>query len=560
MPSQETLRSRLTFTAVFDEIIMKVLFQSNAFVSPMRLINGNTWRSAPASLRERYLVYLFTSRRVNSNVFADLAAPVFSRELDRLQLVEGQPEADALVRRWCSLSMHELWNLSWVVAHNRKNYCEHHARVKKRCQFMSGKWASLSDTDAAAISRRTEHNTCFLRVAMHIIADEQDFASQLLSQTSSVDPDELNYCFGTTILGVAVRWGSEVLIRWLIERVSTTNEQTLGVYLRIAGQRTQPESYVITALLLERFQAIASTRAVLLQRIFFKAIRVAQHEDRLNFPQKADITILRRDSKAVFDNVLRWVGSKPAVPGMLSVLQDCYLRLSDRWGMPGNEDKRRRLFNQGTTNPDSQSITPQNPIPEFMCGRYYRHAATKEVVRASRSWKTHFFNCPCPKIDYGSSCACRHMPSKRCTCFTKLLGYRLPDYEWARPGKILFEAASRGLIHWVDWLLWAGADATNKPIEESLLFWARRGKIQNEVAQLLVRHDRDLIALTELSPPSEILRGMRHTLPQLVEQGDQGLTNELEVWAAGSEHSSPWSAIANSYLSAFWAGGQSSYE
>lgn len=559
MHSQKTLRSQLTFTAIFDAMIMEVLFQSKAFISPMRLINGNTWRSAPASLRERYLVHLFTSRRVNPNVFADLGAPVFVRELDRLHLIEGQPEADALVRRWCSLSMHELWNLSWVVAHNRKNYCEHQARIRRHCQFMSGKWASLSDTDAAAIRRRTAHNTCFLRVAMHIIADEQNAALQWLSPTSSVDPDELNYCFGTTILGVAVQWGSEVLIRRLLERVPTTNEQTLGVYLRIAGRRSQPESYAISALLLKHFRDIASTRAVLLQRIFFKAIRVAQYEDRKSFSQKTDVIVMRRDSKAVFDNVLRWVGSKPAVHGMLPVLQDCYLRLSDRWGMPGKEHKRQHLFDQGTSSPGSQSTAPQDLIPAFMYGRYYRHATTKEVVQACRQWETHFFNCPCPNIDYGSSCACRHMLSKRCTCFTRLLGYRLPDYEWARPGKILFEAASRGLIHWVDWLLWAGADASNKPIEESLLFWARRGKIQNEVARLLVRHGRDLTALTVCTRPSGGSRATRRTVPQFVEQMDEGPMIELEVWAAGSEHGSPWSAIANPYLSTFWAAGQLSH-
>ncbi|KAL1644814.1 hypothetical protein SLS61_008607 [Didymella pomorum] len=180
---------------MFNALITKLLFQSKAFVSPMRLIHGNTWRSAPASIRERYQFHLLQSRHVNPNLFSDLAAPVFVKGLERLNLAEGQPEADALVQQWCSISMYELWNLSWVVAHNRQNYPEHQARMRRHCQFLSGRWAGLSDTDAAAIKRRTEHDTCFLRIALHIIADEQDAALQLFFPTFFVDPDELNYCF-----------------------------------------------------------------------------------------------------------------------------------------------------------------------------------------------------------------------------------------------------------------------------------------------------------------------------------------------------------------------------
>jgi len=547
---------------MFDVMITKLLFQSKAFVSPMRLINGNTWRSAPGSLRERYQFHLLQSRRVNPNVFSDLAAPVLIKELERLHLTEGQPEADALVRRWCSISMHELWNLSWVVAHNRKNYREHQARIRRCCSFLSGQWASLSDTDVAAIRRRTEHDIYFLKIALHIIADERDAALQLLFPTSFVDPDELNYCFGTTILGVAVRWGTETLIQRLLGKVPTTSEQNLGVYLRIAGRRPQPESYAISALLLEQFQDIASTRAVLLQRTFFKAIRVAQFEDRQHYPQKPDVLITRRDSKAVFDNVMQWMASKPAAHGMLAVIQECYLRLCDRRGMFGKEEERRHLLNQGTSTAHEEPPRPQYFIPAFLYGAYYRHAATREVVRACRSWEKYLFNCPCRESEDGANCACRETPSNRCTCYTRLHGYCLPYYhrdERAKPGRILVDAASRGLLHWVDWLLWAGADATNRGFNESLLFWARRGGIHNEVAGLLVRHGWDLKALTTIAQPSVDSRGARRVSTHVVEGKDQVSETEVEVWAVGSELDPLWSAITKPYETKFWVAGQDSH-
>jgi hypothetical protein len=521
----------------------------------MRLINGNTWRSAPASLRERYQFHLLQSRHVNPNVFSDLAAPVFVRELNRLHLTEDQPEADVLVRRWCSLSMHGLWNLNWVVAHNRNNYREHQARVKRHCQFLSGRWASLSDTDVAASRRRTEHDTDFLNIALHIIADRQDAALQLLFPASFVDPDEVNYCFGTTILGLAVRWGTESLIQRLLEQVPTTSEQNLGVYLRIAGRRREPESYAVSVLLLEHFQDIASTRAVLFQRIFFKAIRVAQYEDRQSFPQRSDVLITRRDSKAVFDNVMQWMASKPAVPGMLAVMQECYVRLCDRWGMSGKEEDRRHLFDRGTSTLDEEPIRPRYLIPAFLYGTYYRHAATREVVRACRSWETYLFNCPCRDKLWHEDCVCVKMHSSHCTCSARLHGYCLPDYrqyESAKPGKMLANAASHGLLHWVDWLLWAGADPRNQPFEESLLFWARRGGIHNEVAGLLVRHGWELEALTTSPRPSVHSQGARHVAPYVAEHEQPGSTIEFEVWAAGSELHPLWSAISKPYDSKFW--------
>lgn len=513
---------------MFNALITKLLFQSKAFVSPMRLIHGNTWRSAPASIRERYQFHLLQSRHVNPNLFSDLAAPVFVKGLERLNLAEGQPEADALVQQWCSISMHELWNLSWVVAHNRQNYPEHQARMRRHCQFLSGRWAGLSDTDAAAIKRRTEHDTCFLRIALHIIADEQDAALQLFFPTFFVDPDELNYCFGTTIPAVAVRLGTEMLIQRLLEKAPTTSEQKLAVYLRIAGRRPQPESCAVSVLLLDHFQDIASTHAVLLQRIFFKAIRVAQYEDRPAYSQRADVKITRRDSKAVFDNVMQWMASKPAVPGMLPVLQECYIRLSDRWGMPGKEDKHRRLFDQGTSSIEIRSMSVWNMLPPFMYGAYYRQTATREVVHACRSWQTHRFGCLCRDWDRWANCVCRTMPPDRCTCSLRLHGHCLPDYERARPGKPLFDAASRGLHHWVEWLLWAGADPRNNPIEESLLFWARHCGIQNEVAGLLVRHGWDLSALTTSLPASTSSLGANRAAP-FAERVDSGSTTELEV-------------------------------
>lgn len=105
---------------------------------------------------------------------------------------------------------------------------------------------------------------------------------------------------------------------------------------------------------------------------------------------------------------------------------------------------------------------------------------------------------------------------------------------------MISSAARAGLVNWVDWFLWAGADPKNEPQVESLLFWARCGGIRQEVIQLLLKHDYDLMNLT-IQPNEPIgrqeicfsdfcgyLTVVGCTTQQRHETGP-------EVWAAGSE-------------------------
>lgn len=269
--------------------------------------------------------------------------------------------------------------------------------------------------------------------------------------------------------------------------------------------------------------------------------------------------MVRRDNKAVLNNVMRWMASEPAAHGMLEVFQECYRRLGDRCGIPGKEDDHRCFFfDQGTSGVDTISISSQCVIPAFMYGSYYKHAIVREVVRAYRGWKMHDFNCPCRSPSFDGKCACREATSNLCACHTGLRPYYRPEYKQINPGKPLFDAASRGLLHWVNWLLWAGADATNKPTEESLLFWARRGGIYTEVAELLVRHGWELQTLTIFPRAAAIRKDAvahpSHSVPSEDIQGEDESTKvEPEVWAAGSEQEdSPWVAISDVCGSRFW--------
>lgn len=182
----------MTFTGKFDEHVLKLLFRSRVLTKNGRLLNGTTWIIAPKTLRERYLYHLFESSRVNASVFGHLASPVFEQTLDRLGITGPDKEKEMYVRRWCALPMHELWGLSWVVAHKVSTFDAHKARSERHYQLLSGPWTCLSETNKEASKRRVEHNVTFLQIALDIINDNQDVALKLLFPASFVCPDELN--------------------------------------------------------------------------------------------------------------------------------------------------------------------------------------------------------------------------------------------------------------------------------------------------------------------------------------------------------------------------------
>ena len=494
------------------------------------------------------------NRRVNLNVFANLAAPVFEKELDSLRLEGSTGEADVQVRRWCALAMHELWSVSWVVAHDCSMHDVHKARVKRCCQFLSGRWQSLSETDEAAHTRRIEHDRHFLKIAMHIVSDNQDAALKMLFPASFVCPDELNYCFGTTILGVAVRWGAEALIKEVLKRTPTTSEQHLDVYLRLAARRKGLEPYVIVAMLLDHFQVIANSRIVFAQRLLFKAVRKATIKADHGGPD--DIEVVQIDNRVVFHAVLRWIASSPATPGVLEMMEECFRRLNERYLFSNKTLENLRFLDKELHDLGTEPISAANPMPAFMTGAYYKHVSLREVVRASRAYEMFRFNCPCWAEGKRRKCCCRE--THYCTCETVLPGYCLPDYRYRRPGKPLFEAASRGRLNWVDRLLWAGADPRNYSNSESLLFWARRGGIQREVIQLLVQYGWSLRQLTIFQPESAGKQDMAAQPNHFRSSADVewiGGSSEVwpEQWAAGSERwDSPWITMFDPCHSNFW--------
>jgi hypothetical protein len=90
---------------------------------------------------------------------------------------------------------------------------------------------------------------------MSIIEDEQTQPLPFFPD-SCVCPDEFDPLFGTTILGVAVKWGSLSALQRVLDVVPTTPQKHLDVYLYLASKR-EGDAETIIKMLLSHFSRTA---------------------------------------------------------------------------------------------------------------------------------------------------------------------------------------------------------------------------------------------------------------------------------------------------------------
>lgn len=328
------------------------------------------------------------------------------------------------------------------------------------------------------------------------------------------------------------------MLKRLLEKIATTTEKHLAVYLRLAARRG-PEMNTIISLLLDHFQGIAPSRRIFIQRLLFKAIRTATIRNNFNGP--IDIESVRNDVRLVFHAVLQWMASGLEVPGSAALMEECFNRLNDSCGHFQTRPGSLLFLNQPVSNNSNAGLQPWlNPVPAFMTGRYYVHMSQRELVRARPTCNRQQYACPCEGYHY--DCKCHE--ASICYCYMILRGFQRPYIPLFASSRQLFEAACRGLVYWVDWLLWAGADPTNTPSTESLLAWAKRGRVHNQVAQLLVHHGWDLqkLAVTSAVPTS----AKHHVVSEQITEAEHDM---VEVWAAGSEK---WCLFMFQNGSKFW--------
>ena len=192
---------------------MKGLFLEeicNAFFAPKverKIINPASWDINAQGPHERLLYYAVAHRRVNPSLFTFLFTAVCKRQFAKAGMMWTNRERPRqLVLQWCRLAMHRYWRLEWVVEKEALNVATQIAHYPVDCEFMQGFYDSDRELTAGErLAKRHDNDCMFLELGSANVNDDRDaILAGFFGFCSGVD--ELNYCFGTTLLALAVQW------------------------------------------------------------------------------------------------------------------------------------------------------------------------------------------------------------------------------------------------------------------------------------------------------------------------------------------------------------------
>ncbi|KAF2135032.1 hypothetical protein P153DRAFT_380832 [Dothidotthia symphoricarpi CBS 119687] len=483
----------------FNEEILVYLFSERSRFEGEKLIRGNMFHrrmkrgklfafgavfdDAPLSLQERYVYYRATRHHTEPSLFTCLFIPVYERQLMKLGVAEwDRATRDAKLREWCLLPMHQDWNIGWVVAHRVSTLENKILRYTANCGFANGIYDNWNDehTVEARRQKRIENDCTFLEICCAILHNDEDAVLEAFPG-SYIFADDMNICFGTTLLGFAIKRGTPSMLKLLLRPVHSTEQRRLYVYLQLALSRSESADAIFN-ILLDNFSGFDTAKKAFTQNLLHKAM------NKKNF--------------LMFDALIRWMVSVPAFSRHHKrwILEVCFLQLFS----------------------NNQEVSLERVLPRRPRNRWRFHENQQEMERwLSESKPRDFLTYPVPGLRLQQTATLNILPAYQLGAYyrNRRTESRLKYYDgrgfmfvetYPNIPTCLFLAVSLGLTYWVDWLLWAGANPRHQKGEESILEVAfrpgihqtqtREGghkletdriKVRARVAELLQHHGWD---------------------------------------------------------------------
>ncbi|KAH9861406.1 hypothetical protein J1614_011152 [Plenodomus biglobosus] len=439
----------------FQDAICPQFFHS---ADNRKVFKSSSWSIGSHGPHEQLLYYgILKYYDEKPSLFTFLFVPICQRQFAKLGMEWTTSERSRqMVLEWCRLAMHKHWKLEWVAESKISGMEDRIAQYPVECEFIKGFYdGDKVLTARERLSQRHENDRRFLEIGSAIVNDDQDAVlTAFFGFRSGVD--DLNYCFGTTLLALAVRSGTPAMLRLLLRSTTIVCRKHLYVYLRLAMARVG-ESNQFIAILLDRLSGLDNTAkkcfaTTLLQKFIWD------------------------QDKAMFNAIIHWVDTSECGPEKLAVLEWTFNYLM--W--PRTTQKKAQTFcygherireflNDRIPPPRYADHAVLSVVPAYYFGKTYRDQLNqwRDILTTFKDWT--------PTTDWSWSYAEQ-----------RLVKNHVPRYPMSFTP--LYLAAAKGQLIWVDWLLWAGADPRHLEGDASLLDCAWIAGKRKEVAVLLKVH------------------------------------------------------------------------
>lgn len=422
----------LIVAAVFDNEILESLFSNRRPPDESRLINGNTWDTAPPRLRKKYTLFRLKLHTAEPSIFAYLFLPLYERRLTELGIAEDEEETrTAVLNELLQIPQHDL-TLAWIIAHKIAKFPMVEYRViAEFCQ-------QDDDDMTGARARQIEEDYQFAMISCAILNRDDEAVSRILND-NPVSIHRLSYCFGTTLFNFAVPRGSIETLYILLE------------YEPLPGRDHEHTKYFydLLCLAMSRSESVNEAVALLFQHwMDFKTLKKRQNS--------ADNTLQnssRDGHMPIVDCVLNWLDQHWSAAGKKWFIENAFPKALRAGHVPVIERMLPNLDINGYYNPN---------LP----GHYYTCTPLHMVVQSSEE------------------------PTLLRLLLEKGVDVNKPGILHSTCGPI-FLAAQRGCTSWVEAFLQAGANPGRKLGEYPFLYYAERGGVHTEVSILLENYGWD---------------------------------------------------------------------
>lgn len=349
--------------------------------------------------------------------------------------------------------MHEYWEETWLVAH--------------ASSAATGKVLPHYDdyTFNDRTEKRIENDRKFLEILCAIAGDNRGAVLEASAGFHS-SVDDLNYCFGTTILGFAAKHGSHEMLKLLLRSVRRMTYKRLYKYLYIAITEARDPHVTIDVFLNHLAQHFKDSKGNA-----FTRTDVA----RRMLTQNLLLAALARWDLLVVDALCEWMESIPNFHDKLNMLKATFAR-----ALP-NQTLCALLPNLATLATRSEKMPRLSAmIPAHHFRTPYQQRLRSKFAEVSRHGCWIISSHPSPPRNRGAR------------------GYTGPGFDaidrfhterkYIKSSNSLFIAVANRWLDCVDRLLWGGADAGYEEDGGSLRDVAWNAGRRNEVVQLMNAH------------------------------------------------------------------------
>lgn len=418
-----------------------------------------------------YISYCLTTPGFQS-LFTVLFTPVFDRQLSKLGLeVSDILGKRQLLSKCCNIFAHHQWQLEWLVIHDTQK-----TDVKMK-QYFQQLNIDKGSGDESKHPKKLDYHECRIEtdrkfLALCLAIASCDITAMLTELTEyHINLDDVNFCFGNTILAYAVQCGNLEVIALLLSRVPKIRPKHLAIYIQTALTSRHPSTKTID-ILLSRF----SGRGTQSRTTFvYKILQMYPQIVRGTWPPLPTITIcmlfekissqgttrtnfatamleksyLARDG-TTFNAVLAWMATTSCrdFPDRLHIIEHVWHITTSQMHYPF------KII----------PVPDKAPVQDCACG-----AALPPVNRESDDDDND------DDVIFESWLYRRRHQKKR-------------RYKPVPKG-IVFQVIQKiRSIEWLDWFLWAGADPRHFEGQASVLEVADKVGNKSHVVQLLHKH------------------------------------------------------------------------